>query len=97
MCGDCAYRPGSPERRGVETYTGDAAFLDELVATGTPFYCHQGIRRVVSWSHPVGVTVPGHPGAYAPPIQGAVPYKADGTPAHICAGWLLRRAKQVRS
>lgn len=93
MCGDCAYRPGSPERRGDESYTGNADFLDELVATATPFYCHAGIRRATAWRHPADVEIPGHPGAYDPPIKDAVPYKADGTPANLCAGWLLRRVK----
>lgn len=93
MCGDCAYRPGSPERQGDDTYKGDQDLLDELVATGQSFYCHAGIRRVTAWRHPAGVEIPGHPGAYDPPIKDAVPYKADGTPANLCAGWLLRRVK----
>lgn len=96
MCGSCAYRPNSPERRGEDSYAGDAELLDDLVATGQPFYCHQGIRRPVKWRHePTGIEVPGHPGGYDPPIQDGVPYKADGTPAYICAGWLLRRAKET--
>jgi hypothetical protein len=91
----CAYRPGSPERSGDESYAGGDGELDRLVATGTPFYCHRGIRRPVAWRHPSGAEIPGHPGDYDPPVEGGVPYKADGTPADICAGWLWRRAKVV--
>lgn len=93
MCGDCAYRPRSPERQGEAGYSGDEDFLEDLVETGRPFYCHAGVRRVVRLRHPAGVEIDGHPGAYEPPIHDSVPYKADGTPANLCAGWLLRRAK----
>lgn len=96
MCATCAYRPGSPERKGEEGYAGDEDLLDELVATGSPFYCHAGIRKPVAWRHPSGAEIPGHPGGYEPPIADSVPYKADGTPADICAGWLLRRVKEVQ-
>ena len=96
LCESCAYRPGSPERQGTEGYQGDQEFLDELVATGDLFVCHQGIRRPVSWVHPSGAEVPGHPAGYAPPIRDSIPYKADGTPADICSGWLLRRVKEVQ-
>ena len=95
MCATCAYRPASPERRGEDGYAGDEDLLDELVATGSPFYCHQGIRKPVAWRHvPSGTEIPGHPGGYDPPILDAVPYKADGSPADLCAGWLLRRVKE---
>lgn len=93
MCGDCAYRARSPERRGDETYAGDQDLLNELVENGTPFYCHQGIRLPIAWRHPSGAETAGHPGGYDPPIEGGVPYKADGAPANLCAGWLLRRAR----
>ena len=96
MCRDCAYRPSSPERTGAAGYAGDSEFLDDLVATRTPFYCHQGIRRVVAHRHPAGVEVPGHAGEYDPPILAGVPYRADGTPALLCAGWLLRVAHTAR-
>lgn len=88
MCGDCAYRPHSPERSGGEGYNGDAGTLDDLVRNREPFYCHQGIRKPVSHRHPA---------AYDPPIRDGVPYKADGTPANLCAGWLLRCAKEATS
>lgn len=96
MCQDCAFRPGSPERQRAEGYAGDPEFLDELVTTGDLFACHQGIRRPVKWVHPSGAEVPGHPAAYAPPIVKGIPYKADGSPADICSGWLLRRVKEVQ-
>jgi hypothetical protein len=93
MCGDCAFRPGSPERSGTEGYEGDQELLDELVAEGAPFYCHQGVRRTVLMRHPSGAEAGGHPADYDPPIENGFPWKADGTPADICAGWLLLRAK----
>lgn len=96
-CEDCAYLPHSPEREGEAGYSGDTEELDRLVATGTPFFCHQGIRRVVKLRHPSGAEVDEHPANYAPPIIGGVPYKADGSPADICSGWLLRRVAAARA
>lgn len=91
MCGDCAYRPDSPEKRGDGTYRGGADFLDDLAATDQPFWCHQGLRLPIKWRHPCGMEIPGHPGAYAPPIIAGVPYQASGEPAQLCAGWDARR------
>ena len=91
MCHDCAYRPDSPERSGDDTYQGDEDFLADLAVTGDRFWCHQGTRRPVKWVHPSGAEHPGHPGGYAPPIVNSVPYKADGTPSELCAGWAARR------
>lgn len=91
MCQDCAYRPGSPEKTGDQTYTGDPEFLETIAASGERFWCHQGMLLVTAWRHPSGVVIPGHPGAYCPPIVGGVPYKADGTPGDLCAGWAARR------
>lgn len=88
MCGDCAYRPGSPEKANA----GDAADLEEWA--GHPnhaFWCHQGIRRPVRWRHPSGAVVDGDPADYQPLIVAGVPYRADGTPAELCAGWAARR------
>lgn len=96
LCADCAYRPDSPERSGDETYQGAGEELDRIVQAGEPFYCHQGIRRVVALRHPSGVEVPSHPGDYQPPIVRGFPWKADGTPASICVGWLIRRAAAQR-
>ena len=95
MCHDCAFRPGSPERSGDESYAhASQDDLDAMVAGRTPFACHQGIRHPVKWVHPSGVEVAGHPGGYDPPIVDGIPYKADGTPADLCSGWLLRCAKE---
>jgi hypothetical protein len=91
MCGDCAYRPGSPEKNGEPGHAGDEDFLEEIAAGGERFWCHQGIRRPIVWRHPSGMEIPGHPAGYAPPQVDAVPYRADGTPAELCAGWDARR------
>jgi len=97
MCGDCAFRPDSPERRGEPGHAADGDALDEMVAAGEPFACHQGIRRPVRWVHPSGAEIPGHPAAYSPPLdEFGIPYKADGTPADLCSGWLLRRVKEMQ-
>ena len=95
MCIDCAFHKNSPERRGEEGYQGDAEFLDGLVLSGELFACHQGIRRPVAWRHPSGAEVRGHPAGYAPPLHDGKPYKADGTPGDLCAGWAARRLKHV--
>ena len=94
-CSDCAYRKNSPERRGADGYQGDPESLDEMVMTGSMFACHQGIRRPVKWVHPSGAEIPGHPAGYAPPLHDGKPYKADGTPADLCAGWAARRLKHM--
>ena len=96
LCGECAYRPGSPESRSEEGYAADADLLDELVATGAPFLCHVGIRLPLKWVHPSGAEIPGHPGGYDPPFLDGIPYKADGTPADVCAGWLWRRVRETQ-
>lgn len=86
-CGDCAYRPDSPEREDGR--------LDDI--TGV-FFCHQGIRRPVAYRHPDGrVREWVDTTDYQPPIHGHRPYKADGTPADICAGWAqeARRAERT--
>lgn len=90
MCPDCAYRPKSPERTGDEGYEGDAEDL-EMFARSSRFYCHSGMRRPVRLRHPSGVEIDGHPAAYRPPIVDGVPYRADGTPGELCAGWDARR------
>lgn len=83
MCGDCAFRPDSPER--ADDWTAEA--LMELPATGRPFYCHTGIRRPARWRHPDGRVVDGAPDDYQPLIVASLPYRADGQPALLCAGW----------
>lgn len=91
LCGDCAYRPGSPEKTGDAEHRGDAQELEMLAEGGKPFYCHQNMRRILRWEHPSGAVVDGHPADYAPPIVDGVPLKVDGTPAFLCAGWDARR------
>ena len=100
-CADCAYRKGSPERTGAEGYSGDAEELEHLAATGTPFWCHQGMRRIVRWRHPSGMVVDAHPDSYKPPIVTRpdgqpVALKADGSPAHLCGGWRAKKEKYDR-
>ncbi|HEV8653159.1 MAG TPA: hypothetical protein VG276_28135 [Actinomycetes bacterium] len=90
-CDDCAYRPDSPERRGDPNVAGDQELLEQIVQRGERFWCHQGIRRPIAWRHPAGVQIPGSPVNYQPPIIDGVPYRADGTPAEVCAGWAARR------
>ena len=92
MCGDCAYRPDSPEKSGNPTFQGDADFLERIAREGHRFWCHDGNRIAARWRHPkTGMEIPGHPAAYKPPIKDNVPYKADGTPSFVCAGWAARR------
>ena len=95
LCSGCAYKPGSPERSGDERYNGDAEFLSRIVVTGEPFFCHAGIRRAVKLAHPAGAEVEIPPGDYRPPVIDGVPYKADGSPGELCAGWAARRAKHL--
>lgn len=83
MCGDCAFRHGSPEKR--DPYLAET--LQDLTVTGTPFWCHQGMRRPDRWEHPLLGVVPGSPDDWQPPTVGAVPYRADGSPGLLCAGW----------
>lgn len=91
MCSDCAFRPGSPERASDDAVVADAATLERCVSEGVPFYCHDGLLRIVAYEHPSGVRVEAPPDAYTPPIRDGVPYRADGTPALLCAGWQARR------
>lgn len=93
MCVDCAYRPKSPERSGDPEAAANALALDALVDSGSPFWCHQGMRRPTHWVHPSGATSPASPLNYQPPIVSGTPYKADGVPGEICGGWAARRLK----
>lgn len=88
-CGDCAYRHGSPERDGGFV---EEALLDLPGQPGRVFACHQGMRRVVAWRHPVGLELPAGTGDYRPPRDAAGrAYRADGSPADLCAGWAALR------
>lgn len=99
MCADCAFRPDSPERNGADGYAhNDPDELDRIVGpAGGVFFCHQGIRRPIKWVHPSGAEVAGSPSNYDPPIVKNVPFKADGTPADICHGFLVRRLKALQT
>lgn len=91
MCGDCAYRPGSPERAGLEGYEGGPAQLDEW-ARESRFWCHDGMRQPVAWRHPSGIRIEAPLcGDFQPPIVEGVPYRASGEPGLLCAGWAARR------
>lgn len=93
MCGDCAYRPNSLEKRGDPGVSEDGATLERLATAGTPFWCHDGMRQPVAWLHPVGIRIPvaaGREGDYQPVIRDGVPYRASGEPGLLCAGWSAR-------
>jgi len=104
-CSDCAFRRDSPERSGHEQAGADEDDLDELVASGRPFYCHDGMQRPAGWVHPPSLTVIGpRPGdelawqaTYADGPHGRRPHRADGRPAALCAGWASRRAAHLRA
>lgn len=88
-CHDCAYRNGSPER--ADEYEAEA--LVELAsAQRGVFWCHEGMRRPITYRHPgTGREVPADPADYQPAIVGDVAYRADGAPATRCAGWAAHR------
>lgn len=96
MCGDCAFRKGSPERADAWT---EVALL-ELAEEGKPFWCHAGMRRPAHWEHPDGRVVDGSPDDWKPPMVNGIPYRADGSPGLLCAGWMARAARargEIRS
>ncbi|MET7395592.1 hypothetical protein ABZS66_19090 [Dactylosporangium sp. NPDC005572] len=86
MCGDCAFRKGSPER--AEGFLEEALF--ELAALGQAFYCHDGMRRPAYWQHPDGRRIEGSTADWQPPIVSGIPFRADGRPGMLCAGWMAR-------
>lgn len=87
LCGDCAYRKDSPEMQDEH----DRERLLDLPNGGNPFWCHQGIRRPREYRHPSGKVIAGLLDDYRPPQIDNRPYKADGSPADVCAGWAKRR------
>jgi hypothetical protein len=93
MCHDCAYRPGSPERAD-EHLTEEITTLPEV---GTPFWCHQGMRRPTHWEHPDGRRIDAHPDDWHPARAGNFIYQQDGSPALLCAGWTYRRMNSCRT
>lgn len=96
-CDGCAFRGGSPERTGDPRMAAGPDDLAALVDGNHPFFCHQGMRRAVAFQHPSGAVH--HPteltltAAYRPPIIHGVPYRADGRPADLCAGWAHARLR----
>jgi hypothetical protein len=93
MCADCAFRPGSPERNGNGRYEHSGPDdLGDLVYSGKPFACHQGMRRVVKLVHePTGIEHVLEVDDYAPPTHGSRAWKANGSPADLCAGLRAER------
>jgi hypothetical protein len=92
MCGDCAYRKGSPERS--DPYVAEQ--LLELPSTGQVFWCHADMVRPVAWRHPqLGPEhdVPGEDSDWRPAMANGIPYRADGRPGLLCAGWAQRAAR----
>lgn len=85
MCGDCAYRPGSPERQEQGGDPPDYSLRQR-------FYCHTGMPLAVAYEHP---QVPGPipcptTDDFRPLIRDGQPWQADGRPAVLCAGWAAR-------
>lgn len=99
MCADCAFRPGSPERRDSEQAVCSSTDLMRIVHNPDEvFVCHDGLRRAIGWRHPNGMFVEHTERdgvvAYSPPMEGRRAYQLDGTPALHCAGLAAaRRAK----
>lgn len=50
-------------------------------------------ERPLAWRHPHGITIDGDPADWQPPIVNAIPFRADGSPALLCAGWAARAAR----
>lgn len=93
-CGDCAYRPGSPERRDAGGGLPDS--FDPL----RPFHCHDGMPALVGWTHPgLGVSLLARElpsmkdgfliGSYdyQPFSRNGRGWQYDGQPLVVCAGW----------
>jgi len=92
MCADCAFRTGSPERTGAAGYEHNSEeAIEDLVHSSGSFACHQGMRRIVAMAHPTGARFSRGPGDYAPPVTRAGAFKADGSPADLCAGLAAAR------
>jgi hypothetical protein len=83
MCGDCAYRPGSPERK----HDFEEEALLALPLEGQMFWCHDGMRKIIRWEHPDGRTIAPTGDDYDPPIINGAPFRADGRVGVLCAGW----------
>lgn len=96
MCGDCAFRPGSPERiESQRAVAGPSDLLRCVIDPRQDFACHDGLRHGVAYRHPSGLTVPVREldgvVPYHPPIIDGRAYRADGRPALRCAGLVAAR------
>lgn len=86
-CSDCAYLRSSKERADPLT----AEELLELPLRGERFWCHDGMRRPVAYRHPALGDVPASGDDWQPPTVAGVPFRTDGSPGLLCAGWAARR------
>lgn len=107
-CGDCAYKPGSPERRAND---GD---LPRGFDLNRPFHCHDGMPALRGWTYPgldYSLWAGGLPSMqdgfligsydYQPVQRNGRGWQADGRPLVVCAGWAahvdsVRRAQAER-
>lgn len=87
-CSDCGCKADQPE----------ASLVASLADTGTPFYCHEGMRRKLADVHPDGSRIESGPADYQPLIDHEIglPFRANGQPAYLCAGWAARTKKAAR-
>jgi hypothetical protein len=90
-CGDCAFRRDSPERS--EVYTEEELLC--LAESGEPFWCHDGMRRPIAYRHSDLGDVPASPDDWQPPTAGGVPFRADGRPGLLCAGWAAETRRRL--
>lgn len=91
-CGDCAFKRGSQERA-------DRAMEEELLGlaiAGIPFWCHDGMRRPKLYRHPTLGDVPATGDDWRPPQVAGVPFRRDGSPGLLCAGWAQEVKRQDR-
>lgn len=91
-CGDCAFRKDSPER--AELWSEEE--LLGLAVAGEPFWCHDGMRRPAFYEHPKLGRVSGSTADWRPPQLSGVPFKRDGSPGFLCAGWAQEVRRQER-
>jgi hypothetical protein len=93
LCGDCAFRPDSPERSDNDGFTEDTLFDMTRSGGRQMFFCHQGVRRAIRYEHPDGRVIEAGPGDYQPVYTGPVPHRADGRAGEVCAGYALHVRK----
>lgn len=75
------------------------------IASGeaSPFWCHQGMRRPTHFEHvsdltgkPTGRRVEGSTDDWQPPMLNGVPYRLDGQPGLLCAGYVRQREAEAK-